>query len=118
MYRPEGSFNVPMLLLIPTYTESKGVSKKSYPDPSSLGKEFDIRGNFKTFGGTERVVNDVLVVENTAVVETWWRPDIKADCAVYLRENGAIYEIMGDPEDIDMRHQLMRFKVKKIKGGA
>ena len=75
-------------------------------------------GSFRTFGGTERNVNGVYSIENTAVIETWFRPDIKANCRVYVPQNGATYEIMGDPENIDMRNQYLKFKVKQVKGGA
>ena len=73
--------------------------------------------SFRTFGGTEKVVNGVLSVENTAVIETWYRPDIKSDCI--LRDlNGVDYEILGTPENLNVRNQFMRIKIRAIQGGA
>lgn len=115
MYKPQTPFSVAFRLLIPSVTKKVGVEAKSYPDANS-GLLF--YGSFRTFGGTERNVNGVYSVENTAVIETWFRPDIKANCRVYVPQNGATYEIMGDPENIDMRNQYLKFKVKQVKGGA
>lgn len=112
MYRPNEPFAVPMSLYIPTTTTSKGSAKKTYP---KTGEQIFCR--FRTFGGTETTVNGVLVVENTATVETWYRPDIKSDC-VLKDVSGLSYEILGTPEDIEQRHQFLRFKVRAIKGGV
>jgi len=110
-FKPSGPFVVPMQLLIPTYTTVKGVQKKNYPNEGIL-----IFGTFRTFGGTERTVNDTIVVEDTATVETWYRPDITSDCRISV--NGVPYEILGSPENIEMRNQYFVFKMRAIKGGA
>jgi SPP1 family predicted phage head-tail adaptor len=101
-----------MFLYIPTTTTSKGSAKKTYPEN---GEQIFCR--FRTFGGTETTVNGVLVVENTATVETWYRPDIKSDCVI-KDVSGLSYEILGTPEDIEQRHQFLHFKVRAIKGGV
>ena len=111
-YKPSGPFNVPMFLFTPTGIESKGSTKKIYPDEGEL-----IYCSFRTFGGTERIVNDVLVIEDTAVIETWYRPDIKSDCK--LKDiDGIEYEILGTPENIEKRNQYLKFKIRAIRGGA
>lgn len=111
-YRPSGPFNVPMFLFIPIEVEKKGSTKKVYPDEGQL-----IYCTFRTFGGTEKISNDVLTVEDTAIIETWFRPDIKADC-ILKNLDGQKYEILGTPENINMRNQYLRFKIKAIRGGA
>lgn len=110
-YKPNAPYNVPVTLLVPTSKTVKGVLKKVYPDTGDV-----IYCSVRTFGGTEKVVNDVVVVENTATVETWYRPDIKADCRFLI--DGVLYEILGTPENINMRNQYMIVKVRAIKGGA
>lgn len=105
-------FSTAAMLLIPSVTTSKGSTKKTFP---TVGDIFFC--SFKTFGGTEKVVNDTLVIENTAKVKTWYRPDIKADCRIKL-ENGATYEVIGEPENISMRNQYLYFTVRQVKGGA
>lgn len=114
-YRPSLPFVVPMILLIPTYTKKQGVPFKSYP---TLENGILIYGTFKTYGGTKKTENGLLSVEDTANVETWYRPDIKSDCIIALAESGAKYEILGEPENINLRNQFCLFEIRRIKGGA
>ena len=57
------------------------------------------------------------MVEDTAIVETWFSPDILAGDAVRM-EDGSEWEILGTPEDISMRHQWNRMKIRRARGGA
>ena len=114
-FRLAAPFTVPMILLIPTTSVEAGVTVKTFP---ALNKGIRINGNFKSYGGTEREVNGVYSVEDTAIVETWFRPDIKSDCRLALAESSATYEIIGEPEDIELRHQYLRIRVRRVKGGA
>ena len=112
-YRPSAPFTVPMKLLVPVSGEDYGVTTKVFSEPSTSELFF---GSFRTFGGTESLKNDLWTVIDTAVIDTWYRPDIKADCRIYLCESEEVFEIIGTPEDIDRRHQYLKFKVKKIGG--
>lgn len=111
-YKPSGPFNVPMFLFIPTEVEKKGSTKKVYPETGEL-----IYCTFRTFGGTEKTSNDLLVIEDTAVIETWFRPDIKADCRL-KDADGIEYEILGTPENINKRNQYLKFKIRVVRGGV
>ena len=118
-YKPSVPYNVPIILLTPFYQMVKGTEKKSFPSPN-LEHPGDslFFGSFRTFGGTEMTQNDLYLVIDTAIIETWFRPDITSDCRVYLTKTGKTYEIVGEPENIQMRNQYLRFKVKRIDGGA
>lgn len=111
MYKAKTPFNVPMKILVPTWRVINGVRKKEYPKDGDI-----IFGSFRTFGGTETFINGVYSNKRTAIVETLYRPDITSDCAILLADTGEIYEIIGEPEDIEMRHQYLKFKVEKIAG--
>lgn len=110
-YRPTEPFITPAELLTPTYSTVKGVTVKQYPESGEV-----IMCSFKTYGGTETTVNDVLTVVDTANVETWYRPDITSDSLIRL--GAKEYEVMGEPEDIEQRHQFLKFKVRGVKGGT
>lgn len=115
MYRPKSNFNVGMKLLIPTWSTVSGVRRKTYPANGDI-----IFGSFKSYGGTvikEKGKDGIFTIEDTADIETWYRPDIKSDCRIML-ESGAIYDIANEPENIEMRNQFMKFKVLRVKGGA
>ncbi len=114
-YKPFVPFNVALILLVPTYSIVSGVNTKTFPTLSE-GNLF--YGSFKTYGGTERDVNGLYSIEDTANIECWYRPDIKSDCRIAIPMTGAIYEIFGEPENINMRNQYLRFKVRRVKGGV
>lgn len=114
-FKPYVPFNVAMKILVPISQRVQGVLKKSYSDPKDSEMFF---GSFRTFGGVENVENGVYTLIDTATIDTWYRPDIKADCRIYICDTEQIYEIIGDPEDIYMRHQYLQFKVRKVGGKA
>ena len=107
--------NVPLMLLVPNYSDAYGVGQKTYPDIES---GILIYGSFRTFGGTERDVNGLYSIENTATIDTWYRPDIQSDCRIGVPQTGEVYDILGEPENINMRNQYLRLKVIQVKGGA
>lgn len=110
MYRPKEPFSTRVELYNPTTTTVMGVVKKSWV------KVDDINCSFKTYGGTESTDNDVLAVIDTANIETWYRPDIQSNSQIRL--GNKTYEVIGEPEDIEQRHQYLKFKVRGVKGGA
>lgn len=112
-YKPAAPFNVPMKILVPVTEKIYGAGNKTFSAPENSELFY---GSFRTFGGTESMRDGVYMIVNTAVIDTWYRPDIKADCKIYLCETGDIYDMISDPEDIDFRHQYLRFKVQKAGG--
>lgn len=112
-FKPSLPYSTAIQLLIPTYVTKKGVPTKVFPTEG-----IRLNCSFKTYGGTEITSNDVYSIEDTAHVETWYRPDIKSDCRIKLLETGDVYEIIGKPENINMRNQFLSFKVRAIEGGA
>ena len=112
MYRPSSPFTTPTQILNGLYTNVNGVRTKQYVEGAIVFV------SAKSYGGTEKVVNDVYVIEDTMVIETWYRPDIKSTDRIRLLDDNSEWEIINTPEDIERRHQYLRFKVKRIKGGA
>jgi len=117
-YRPAIENPIPLILLKPTYSDKLGVTTASYPNPNDVSKVDVFFGSFKTYGGTEKTVNGVYSVEDTANIVTWFRPDIKSNCHIALGNTNAVYEILGEPENINQRNQFLKFKVRRIKGKA
>lgn len=115
MYRPSeaAQMTTAMRLQIPQSVRVNGVLKKTFSDVPEV-----VFCNFKTFGGTERESNGVYVVEDTATIVCWYRPDIKADCRMVRLDDGAVFEIIGEPENLERRNMFMKFKVRRAKGGA
>lgn len=114
-FKPSLPFSTALIVLKPTYTKVAGVRSKVLPD---LADGFKIFASFKTYGGTEKDVDGIYSIVDTAVIETWYRPDITSDCVIVLADTGAQYEILNEPENINRRNQFLKFKVQRIKGGA
>ena len=115
MWKPSAPFNVPMKILTPVVTSAYGVVKKSYASPENAPLFF---GAFRTFGGTEVTSNDLYTIEDTGVIDTWYRPDITPDCLIYICDSAATYEIISRPENIEMRNQYLQFRVRRVGGVA
>lgn len=114
-YKPKTPFSTAIYLLIPQYSVVSGVEKKTFP---TLAEGVRLNCSFRTFGGTDQTVNGLYSILDTAEIETWYRSDIKAGCRIGVAETSAIFEIIGEPEDIEMRHQYCKFKIKRVRGGA
>lgn len=114
-FKPAYPYSTAIELMVPSYETKKGVTFKAFPE---VGEGVRLNCSFKTYGGTETTTNDVFTVVDTANVETWYRPDIQADCRIRVLATGAVYEIIGRPENVDMRNQFVKFKVRGIEGDA
>lgn len=105
-------YNTPAFLKNPSKSAvSKGVKKNEYPEEGEL-----IFVSFRTFGGSETASNGQIAVENTGLVETWYRPDITSASRLVI--GNLTYEVLGSPENIKMQNRNLLFKVRAIKGGA
>jgi SPP1 family predicted phage head-tail adaptor len=111
MLKPDLPYDTAVKLFNPTYETVRGVSKKIYEGEGEV-----IFCKFKTYGGTETTVNGVIAVVDTANIETFYRPDITSASMIKLGDKE--YEVMGVPEDIEQRHQILKFKVRGARGGA
>lgn len=111
----------PFYYYVGSYQNIKGVNKKVYTVEKDSSNNPIVRFcNFSTYGGSEYENNGVYVVDDTANVTTWFDPSIKSGGAISLcdDQSNAIYEIMGEPENIEQRNQELAFKVRRYKGGA
>lgn len=114
MYKPTEArdMRVPFkLLTVSGYEKVKGVTQ-----PKSYIEKDLIYCSFKTYGGTEKDINGRYVIYDTANVVTWFRPDIQSDCRLKRMSDGALFEILNEPENIEMKNQYIKFKVQRIKG--
>lgn len=102
----------PMALLVPKSETIMGVAKKTYTEVDNIFV------NFKTYGGTESISNDVLSVIDTAQITCWFRPDITSDCRLKRLSDGAVFDILGEPENLEQRNMLLTFKIRRVKGQA
>ena len=115
MYRPDKAreMTTPVLLQTAQSEYINGVKVKTYTDA-----EKPFLCSFATYGGTEIESNGAIVVENTAIITTWYDPAITSKCRIKRLTDNAIFEIMGTPENVETRNMFCVFKVRRIRGGA
>ena len=112
-FKPSMPFNVPTKILKAESRKVNGIQTKRFTESEEI-----IWVSAKSFGGTERVINDTVVVEDTVNIETWYRPDITAKDRIKLLDDGSVWEIINEPENIERKNQFLKFKCRRMKGGA
>ena len=109
-YQPSVPFSVPAMLRKRTITKVNGVNQESFTDKTMF------YCSAKSYGGTEKIVNDLFVIEDTWQIDTWYNPDFGKGDRIRFLDDDTEYEILASPENINRRGQYMRFKVVRISG--
>ncbi len=109
-YQPQTPFNVPAQHMPHKREFINGVNQDLYSD----GAVFYCSA--KSYGGTEKIINDVYVIEDTWVIDTWFNPAFQKGDKIRFLDDNREYEIIASPENINRRGQYMRFKVSAIGG--
>lgn len=112
MYKRKDNYSTPLRILVPTYEKYNGVTSKTYEEGPI------IFASFKSFGGTDKVVNGIYSIEDTAYIETWYTPNLKSDCQIERLSDNAKFEILGEPENVEEGFKILKFKVRRVKGNG
>lgn len=112
MYKPQQPFNVPAQILTVTVRKVNGINQKTVV----AGDTFFCSA--KSYGGTEKVINGLVEIEDTMTIETYYRPDIVASGRIKLLDDNSEWDIISDPENIERRNRYLVFKVRRVAGGA
>lgn len=109
-YKPQLPFNVPAMHMKCKTEKVNGVNQESFTDTAMFFC------SAKSYGGTEKTVNGVVVVEDTWTIDTWYNPKFKKGDHIRFLDDGSEFKILASPENINRRGQYMRFKVVAIGG--
>lgn len=109
-YQPQVPFTVPAMHLKRKTNKVNGVNQETFTESGMFYCAA------KSYGGTEKVVNDVYVIEDTWLIDTWYNPDFGKGDRIRFLDDMREYEILASPENINRRGQYMRFKVVAIGG--
>lgn len=110
-YQPQTPFNVPFRILSLEKEFENGVNLQKYVEGETI-----FFCSAKSYGGTERTVNDVYVIEDTLIVDAYFEPSLKSKDRIRFLDDGSVYEVMNTPENINRRNQYMRFKAVRVHG--
>lgn len=109
-YKPNLPFNVPAMHLKRSLKKVNGTNQESFTEKAMFFC------SAKSYGGTEKQVNGVTVIEDTWTIDTWFNPDFRKGDKIRFLDDGTEYEILASPENINRRGQYMRFKAVGIGG--
>ena len=111
-YQIQTRYETPCRVLKAKSEKVNGVVVKSY----EAGDVFFCSA--KAYGGTEGTRDNLLVIEDTLTIETYFREDIKSDCLLELLDDNSKWEILNTPEQINREKKTLNFKVRRIRGGS
>ena len=109
-YKPNLPFNLPVMHIKHTVEKINGVNQSTFRD----NKEFFCSA--KSYGGTEKTVNGVYVIEDTWQIDAWYDPDIQKGDRLRFLDDNSEFEVLASPENINRLCKYMRFKVSRIGG--
>ena len=110
-YEANLPFDIPALHLKRTLTKINGVNQENFTEAE---KPFFCSA--KSYGGTEKVVNGVVVIEDTWIVDAYYNPTFSKGDKIRFLDDNSEFEILASPENINRRGQYMRFKAVGIGG--
>ena len=75
-----------------------------------------VRGKFKQKGTAETNANGLTVINEKTTFITWFKADFAAKDILTI--NGIDYQIIGEPENVEMRSRYAVLTLERISGGA
>ena len=109
-YKANLPFSTPAKLLKRNVNKINGVNQETFTE----GAEFFCSA--KSYGGTEKVVNGVSVIEDTWQIDAYFNPDFGKGDRIRFLDDNKVYEILASPENINRQGKFMCFKVVAIGG--
>lgn len=112
MYKPANirEFITPAVHKKATSETVNGRTRKTYTVAGT------VRGKFKQKGTAETTANGLTVINEKTTFITWFKADFEAKDILTI--NGADFEIIGTPENVEMRNRYSVITLERIDGGA
>lgn len=114
MYKPANirEFLTPAIHKKPQVVEINGRTQKTFVNAVKP----NIKGKFKLKGTSEITANGLIVVNGKTSFLTWWKKDFESGDVLNI--GGVDYQIIGSPENVEMRGRYAVLNLEKIEGGA
>lgn len=89
------------------------ISGRTKKEPKVVG---NARGKFKQKGTAETSANGLTVISEKTTYTTWYKADYEAKDILTI--GGIDFEIVGTPENVEMRNRYSIITLERIDGGA
>lgn len=109
-FEPSLPFDTPALLLKMQTEKINGVNQPTYTEAHQFFC------SAKSYGGTEKQVNGVTVIEDTWTVDAYYDPAFDAGDKIRFLDDNTEFKILARPENINRKGLYMRFKVTRVGG--
>lgn len=96
-------------------TTSKTVNNRTTKKLVEVGT---VRGKFKQKGTAETNANGLTVINEKTTFTTWFKKTNPFAAADILTIGGVDYQIIGKPENVEMRSRYVIITLEDISGGA
>lgn len=103
----------PCQILKCEYLNNKGKVTKIYTERAET-----VFIAFSNFQGTEKNIDGVYSIENTASICSPFIPDLENGDCIKLLDNNKVYEIINSPENWNMQNLYLLFKVRQLERGV
>lgn len=110
-YTPNLPFDVPALHLKRSMEKVNGANQEVF---TAADEHFFCSA--KSYGGTEKQVNGVTVIEDTWWIDAYFDPSFGKGDRIRFLDDNTEFEVLASPENINRRGQYMRFKVSRVGG--
>lgn len=77
----------------------------------------DILCEWQNKFGNEKYQAAAINAKDPARIRLWYIPGVNATCRVVRVEDGAEFEIVGEPDDVMNRHQQLEIELKRYVSG-
>ena len=112
MYKP-ANIREFVTLAIHKKANAETVNNRTVKQYSEVGT---VRGKFKLKGTTEITANGLTVVNDKTTFITWYKADYSTSDILTI--GGVDYEIIGTPENVEMRNRYSVLNLERVNGGA
>lgn len=110
-YVPTGVLNTPCRIHHAEYEVVNGVNTPCYiPDEKVIFLAC------KSYGGSEKVVDNQYTIIDTMTFVGYYDPTLKAQDLIEIVKDGTKWEILNTPENVDLRGAFMTFKARRYHG--
>lgn len=110
-FEPSLPFDIPALLLKKHTEKINGANQPYFTEA-----EEPFFCSAKSYGGTEKQVNGVTVIEDTWTIDAYYDPTFDAGDKIRFLDDNSEFEILARPENINRKGLYMRFKCTRIGG--
>lgn len=110
-WTPDLPFRTPFKILKRTVEKVDGMNNTTYTELPNV-----LYCTAKSYGGTEKVINDVYVVVDTLTFQTYYTPLLSKGDKIRLLDDNTEYEVLASPENINRANKWLVFKGERISG--